>query len=329
MNEDAKNWQPTANIDTLKRRAQYLSDVRHFFAERDVWEVETPILSRAAPTAPYLDSFSTDYVPIGAQSKQTHYLQTSPEFAMKRLLAAGSGSIFQIARVFRNGEQGKYHSPEFTMLEWYRPELTLNQLMDEVNILLQQVFVFKPISRLSYRGLFEFYFKLNVFSCSDDTIKHCSLERIKGLPADFETDRDGWLELLMSHVVEPRLAAMKFPVFIYDFPASQAQLAKVKKDESGNDVAERFELYIDGVEIANGYNELLDVDELRRRFNNDNQQRRSQGKPEMPIDQHLLAAMQHGLPPCSGVALGLDRLMMLAINKSSIQKVLSFDYERA
>ena len=324
-----ENWQPSAEIETLKQRAQYLADVRLFFAERDVWEVETPILSQSAPTAPYLDSFTTDYSPIGSQLKQTHYLQTSPEFAMKRLLAAGSGSIYQLARVFRNGEQGRLHSPEFTMLEWYRPDLTLNQLIDEVNRLLQYVFHFKPISRLSYRGIFEFYLKLNVFSCPDDDIKHCALGHINSLPADFETDRDGWLELLMSHVIEPRLAAMNLPVFIYDFPASQAQLAKVIKDRDGNDVADRFELYIDGVEIANGYNELLDADELRQRFEKDNYQRRQQNKPEIPIDENLLAAMKSGLPECSGVALGLDRLIMLASNSQQIQAVQSFCFERA
>ena len=324
-----QDWQPSAKIETLQQRAQYLADIRLFFAERDVWEVETPILSQSAPTAPYLDSFTTNFMPIGSQSKQTYYLQTSPEFAMKRLLAAGSGSIYQIARVFRNGEQGRLHSPEFTMLEWYRPELTLNQLMDEVNILLQQVFHFKPISRLSYRGVFEFYLKLNVFSCSDDDIKHCALDHINSLPADFETDRDGWLELLMSHVIEPRLADMNLPLFVYDFPASQAQLAKVIKDRDGNDVADRFELYIDSVEIANGYNELLDADELRQRFENDNQQRQQQGKPEIPLDEHLLSAMQSGLPECSGVALGFDRLIMLATNKPHIQAVQSFYFEQA
>lgn len=328
MSLNETRWQPTAEIETLKRRAQYLADVRLFFAQRDVWEVETPILSPAAPTAPYLDSFTTDYIPMGSQSTQTHYLQTSPEFAMKRLLAANSGSIYQIAKVFRNGEQGKLHSPEFTMLEWYRIELTLNQLMDEVNTLLQQVFNFKPISRLSYRGLFEFFFKTNIFNCSDDTIKHHALERIKGLPSDLELDRDGWLELLMSHVIEPRLSAMNMPVFVYDFPASQAQLAKIKTDKSGNDVADRFELYIDGVEIANGYNELLDADELRQRFESDNQQRKTQNKPEISLDENLLAAMQSGLPQCSGVALGLDRLMILAMKKQAISEVQSFGFEK-
>lgn len=318
------NWQPTADISTLKRRAQYLADVRRFFAQRDVLEVETPILSHTAPTAPYMDSFTTDYIPLASTSKQTYYLQTSPEFTMKRLLAANSGSIYQIARVFRNGEQGRLHSPEFTMLEWYRPELSLNQLMDEVNTLVQEVFRLKQVSRLSYRGIFEFYLKINVLTCSSEQVKQCGLERIKGLPANLELDRDGWLELLMSHVIEPRLAAMNLSVFIYDFPASQAQLAKVKKDEAGNEVADRFELYIAGVEIANGYNELLDADELQKRFTKDNKQRQSEAKSEMPIDKNLLAAMKSGMPECSGVALGFDRVLMLALNKKDIQSVQSF-----
>jgi len=323
------NWQPSADIATLKRRAQYLADVRRFFAERDVLEVETPILSQAAPTAPYMDSFTTNFIPLGSSSKQAYYLQTSPEFAMKRLLAANSGSIYQIARVFRNGELGRLHSPEFTMLEWYRPELSLNQLMDEVNLLVQKVFGLKQISRLSYRGVFEFYLKINVFTCTVEQIKLCALTRISGLSDNLQLDRDGWLELLMSHVIEPRLAAMNLAVFIYDFPASQAQLAKIKKDEAGNNVADRFELYIEGVEIANGYNELLDADELHRRFTEDNKQRQDQAMLEMPMDNNLLAAMKSGMPHCSGVALGFDRLAMLALNKHGIGTVQSFTFDRA
>jgi lysyl-tRNA synthetase class 2 len=325
----ASNWQPTADIATIKRRAQYLADVRRFFAERDVLEVETPILSLAAPTAPYMDSFTTDFMPIGSSSKQAYYLQTSPEFAMKRLLAANLGSIYQIAHVFRNGEQGRLHSPEFTMLEWYRPELSLIQLMDEVNALVQQVFHLNSILRLSYRGVFEFYVKLNVLTCSDQQIEQCALALITGLPSDLELDRDGWLELLMSHIIEPRLAAMNLAVFIYDFPASQAQLAKIKKDDAGNDVADRFELYIKGVEIANGYNELLDADELQRRFNEDNKRRQEQSMVEMPIDNNLLAAMKSGMPECSGVALGFDRIVMLALNKQDIQAVQSFTFSHS
>jgi len=327
MSVDGKSWQPSASIETLKKRAQYLADVRLFFAERDVWEVETTILSTTASTAPYLDSFTTDYSPLGTNTKQMHYLQTSPEFAMKRLLAADSGSIYQIARVFRNGEQGKFHSPEFTMLEWYRPGLNLHQLIDEVNGLLQHAFQFAPVMRLSYRGVFEFFFKFNVLICSDDQIKHCARARINSLPDDFETDRDGWLELLISYVVEPKLVSLNLPLFIYDFPASQAQLAKIKYDQQGNAVADRFELYIGGVEIANGYNELLDTDELRQRFDYDNKQRKQQNKPVMPPDENLLAAMGHGLPECSGVAMGLDRLIMLAMNKQSISQVQSFGFE--
>jgi len=320
------NWQPSAEIDVLKKRAQYLADVRLFFAERDVWEVETPILSQAAPTAPYLDSFTTDYIPLGTETKYTHYLQTSPEFAMKRLLAVGSESIYQIAHVFRNGEQGRLHSPEFTMLEWYRTDFTLYQLMDEVNKLLQDVFSFNPICRMSYRGIFEFFTKLNIFICSDDEIREYAQERITGLPDDLELDRDGWLELIMSYVIEPCIAAFNLPLFIYDFPASQAQLARVITNNEGCLVADRFELYIDGVELANGYNELLDADELRQRFEQDNIKRAEQNKAAIPLDENLLAAMQEGMPECSGVAIGLDRLIMLAMKKQSLSEVQSFSF---
>lgn len=320
------DWQPSAELKILKRRAQLLADVRLFFAKRKVLEVETPILSSAAPTAPYLDSFQTDFIPLGTKEINTLYLQTSPEFTMKRLLAAGSGSIYQIAKVFRNGESGRQHSPEFTMLEWYRPELNLNQLMDEVNALFQQVFQFDSILRFSYRGIFELFCKFNVLNCTDDEIKQLALKRINGLPIDLQTDRDGWLGLLMSYVIEPRLSALKMSVFIYDFPASQAQLAKVAKDEQGNEVAKRFELYAGGMELANGYDELLDADELRLRFQQDNQQRKQQNKEPMPIDENLLAAMEAGLPQCTGVALGLDRLMMLVTDEHNINGVQSFSF---
>ena len=248
---------------------------------------------------------------------------------MKRLLAANSGSIYQIAHVFRNGEQGKYHSPEFTMLEWYRPGLTLHQLIDEVNTLMQNVFKFDAIMRLSYRGIFELFFKLNVLTCSDDEIKHCALARINSLESNLEIDRNGWLELLMSYVVEPKLAALNLPLFIYNFPASQAQLATIKQDQQGNEVADRFELYINGIELANGYNELLDANELRKRFEQDNQQRQQQGKIEMPLDEFLLAAMESGLPECSGVAIGFDRLLMVAMEKSEMAETQSFDFEQS
>lgn len=321
-----QHWQPTADIETLKQRAQYLADVRCFFSQRAIWEVDTPSLSQAAPTAPYMASFSTDYQPIGSEQSQTYYLHTSPEFAMKRLLAAGSGSIYQIAKVFRNGEQGRLHSPEFTMLEWYRPSLSLSELMDEVQALLSSVFKVIEFQRLSYQQLFKQYTNIDVLTCSDTEIQHYGKANINSLPADFETDRDGWLELIMSYLIEPKLTQC---TFIHDYPASQAQLAKVVKDEQGHDVADRFELYLNGVELANGYNELLDADELRKRFNADNLQRQQLNTPQIPIDENLLAAMEAGLPECSGVALGLDRLMMQVMAKDQISDVLSFNLERS
>jgi elongation factor P--(R)-beta-lysine ligase len=320
------DWQPSAEIKILKRRAQLLADVRLFFANRNVLEVETPILSSAAPTAPYLDSFQTDFIPLGTQETHIYYLQTSPEFTMKRLLASGSGSIYQIAKVFRNGESGRQHSPEFTMLEWYRPELNFEQLMTEVDDLLQLTAKTKPAERFCYQYVFQQYLSLDVFTCTDDVLKQLTRTHIEGMNDNWLMNRDDCLELLMSHVIEPKLAKLDSPVFIYDFPASQSQLAKISKDKNNNDIAKRFELYADGMELANGYDELLDADELCRRFEQDNQQRKQQNKSEMPIDENLLAAMKAGLPQCTGVALGLDRLMMLVAGKDNVSGVQTFGF---
>ena len=309
------------DIEIIKGRARIVSDIRHFFSQRHVLEVDTPILSRAAPTAPYLESFKTEFIPMGSIDKASYYLQTSPEFAMKVLLAGGSGSIYQIAKVFRNGERGRLHSPEFTMLEWYRPELNLEELMDEVAALLQTITSYSESVRFSYKEVFSQYLNINVLVCSKDELQKLAIKKLPSFSGDFYLDRDGWLELLMSQVIEPELASLKKPVFIYNFPASQAQLAKVKLDNDSEQVAARFELYAGGLEVANGYDELLDAKELRKRFEYDNQQRLKLGKAEMPIDEKLLAAMGLGLPPCTGVALGLDRLLMLAMNKESIDSV--------
>jgi len=318
------DWQPSAELKILKRRAQLLADVRHFFAQRNVLEVETPILSSAAPTAPYLDSFQTDFIPLGTQEIHAFFLQTSPEFTMKRLLAAGSGSIYQIAKVFRNGESGRQHSPEFTMLEWYRPELNFDQLMVEIDDLLQLTTKTKPAEKFSYQDVFQQHLKVDVFTCTDDVLKQLAKIHIEGADDSWLMNRDDCLELLMSHIIEPKLAELHSPVFIYDFPASQSQLAKTDKDKNNNDVAKRFELYAGGMELANGYDELLDADELRLRFQQDNQQRKQQDKTPMPIDENLLAAMEAGLPQCTGVALGLDRLMMLVTGEDNISGVQSF-----
>ena len=322
-----QDWQPTASINTLKRRAQLLADIRRFFAGRDVLEVETPILSQAAPTATYLDSFTTAYQPPGSNAI-SYYLQTSPEFPMKRLLAAGSGDIYQIARVFRNGELGRLHNPEFTMLEWYRPALDYSGLMQEVDDLLQQVGAMPAALRISYHQAFQQYLELDIEQRDVQTLKQTALSLISGLPADWQTDYDGWLEMLMSEVIEPRLSQLKKPVIVYDFPSSQAQLAKIHHNADGIPVAARFEVYAGGLELANGYDECLDAAELRSRFEADNEKRNQQGKPLMPIDDHLLAAIENGLPPCTGVALGLDRLMLLLVDKPSLDDVLSFGFER-
>ena len=314
------------DIEIIKGRARIVSDIRHFFSQRHVLEVDTPILSRAAPTAPYLESFKTEFIPMGSIDKASYYLQTSPEFAMKVLLAGGSGSIYQIAKVFRNGERGRLHSPEFTMLEWYRPELNLEELMDEVAALLQTITSYSESVRFSYKEVFSQYLNINVLVCSKDELQKLAIKKLPDFSGDFYLDRDGWLELLMSQVIEPELASLKKPVFIYNFPASQAQLAKVKLDNDGEQVAARFELYAGGLEVANGYDELLDAKELRKRFEYDNQQRLKLGRAEMPIDEKLLAAMDLGLPPCTGVALGLDRLLMLAMNKESIDCVQNLPF---
>lgn len=322
------DWQPNADIDTLKRRAQLLADVRLFFAERDVLEVDTPILSHAGPTATYLDSFNSLYQPPGSDAI-TYYLQTSPEFAMKRLLAAGSGDIYQIAKVFRNGELGRQHNPEFTMLEWYRPALDYHGLMDEVDLLLQQVANMPEAVRLNYQEAFVQYAGLNIQQLETEALRQAALKAIHSLPEDWQTDRDGWLELLMSEVIEPQLIALKRPVIIYDFPDSQAQLAKVYRNSDGDRVAARFEVYAGGLELANGYDECLDAQELRQRFEADNLARQVQGKALMPVDEHLLAATESGLPPCTGVALGLDRLLMLVTGKNVLAETLSFGFERS
>ncbi len=311
----------------LKRRAQLYSDVRHFFAQREVMEVQTPVLSHAAPTAPYLDSFSTSFQQGSQQTPL--YLQTSPEFAMKRLLAAGSGPIFQICPVFRNGEAGRLHSPEFTMLEWYQPGFALTDLMTEVDALLQQLLSTAPARRLTYQQAFREGLSIDVMTCDTETLRQLALANIPGLTSDWQSTRDGWLELLMSEVIEPTFKIGDAPVMVYDFPASQAQLAKTYQNNEGVEVAARFEVYAGGLELANGYYELLDAAVLADRFAKDNLQRQQQGLPVMPVDQQLLSAMQTGLPDCSGVALGLDRLLMLMSGSNELADISSIPFYEA
>lgn len=323
-----KDWQPSASLDHLKRRAQFLTEIRRFFYQRDVLEVDTPILSHAAPTAPYLDSFTTEYIAAGGQ-KTPCYLHTSPEFAMKRLLAAGLGDIYQIAKVFRNGEKGRHHSPEFTMLEWYRPSLNYHQLMAEVDDLLQSVVGLPAAVKLSYQQVFSQYLAIDVSDVSEQQLKQFAICKITSLPDDWQADKDGWLELLMSELIEPQLALSGQPYIIYDFPASQAQLAKLHRSDDGAVVAARFEVYARGLELANGYDECLDANELSQRFAKDNLIRQRQGKAMMPMDQNLIAAVNAGLPACTGVAIGVDRLLMLNLGVNDINAVSSFRFEQS
>lgn len=316
-------WQPTASRDALKSRAQQLNYVRGFFAQRGVLEVETPVLGRYGVTDVNLEGIPA---PIGDGDDQNGWLQTSPEYHMKRLLAAGYGSIFQVARVFRQGERGRRHNPEFSMLEWYREGFTDVDLMAEVAELVCGWLECAWPEVLSYREAVRSIAGFDPMTISDhDLRQYCQQwlepEQLAGL------GRDGCLDLVMSFRVEPELGREK-PVFITRYPASQAALARVSI-EDGYAVAHRFELYSQGLELCNGYWELIDPEEQKQRFAADNRQRRALGKPEMAVDQALMDALQAGLPECSGVALGLDRLLMLKLGASHIEEVLAFPAERA
>lgn len=319
-------WRPTASLENLQRRAAILAAVRRFFAEREVLEVETPVLIGASAADPNLDSLSLAYNGPGAPASRRLWLQTSPEFAMKRLLAAGSGCIYQICRAFRVDERGRRHNPEFTMIEWYRLGFDHHQLMDEVTALATMVLGSRPVELLSYRDAFRRFAKIDPFACTVSALRACATAHQIPLPDLPDDDRDGWLDLLFSEAVAPRLGQAKFS-YICDFPASQAALARLRV-EDGIEVAERFELFIDGLEIANGYHELTDPKEQRQRFEQERAHRLAIGQPESSVDERLLAALAAGLPNCAGVALGFDRLVMLAVGAERIDEVMAFPIER-
>jgi len=320
------DWKPSASLTMLKIRARLLQRIRAFFQEREVLEVETPLLSSAAVTDPHIESYAIKH----SQHGKLRYLHTSPEFAMKRLLAAGSGSIYQVCKVFRQGEVGRQHNPEFTMLEWYRLGFDHQQLMAEVDSLLRELLdgylTLGDTQRLTYEDAFVQYAGLDPHSASIDQLQAKVKEQGIDVTGLDENHKDPWLDLLMTHVVEAALPR-ECPVFIYDYPASQAALARIRQDDPP--VAERFELYIYGMELANGFHELADAQEQRQRFVADNQMRAAAGLSSMPIDEDFLAALDAGLPACAGVALGVDRLVMLAAGAKSISEVLAFDTERA
>jgi lysyl-tRNA synthetase class 2 len=315
-------WQPGATRDVLAARAALVRAVRAFFEARGVLEVDTPILSAHATVDRHIESIAT---------ADGGWLQTSPEFAMKRLLCAGSGPIWQIAPAFRRGEAGRHHNPEFRLLEWYRPGFTHLELMDEVEALVQAlgVGIGGAFERLTYRDAFGRHAGLDPFVATVAELQARAQATGRApttVDADEASDRDFWLDLLMSHVVGPPLGAAR-PTFLFDFPASQCALARVRAGDPP--VAERFELFWHGVELANGFHELADAVEQRRRFEADQAARRARGLRVPPYDAHLVAALETGLPPCAGVALGIDRLFMLRENLPDIAAAMAFDASRA
>lgn len=322
LSHDHADYQPSCGLDALKARAQLYRQLRAFFDAREVLEVETPVISHAAVTDVHLASVAAERHIDGRLQRQ--YLQTSPEFPMKRLLACGSGPIYQICKVFRDDEHGRKHNSEFTMLEWYRPGMSLKGLMHEVTDLLNVVLAtrfaeVRPMI-LSYKHAFMQRLELNPLQASLAELKQ-SARRV-GLDIDLGDDRLAYIDLLFSHMVEPSLG-FDTPVFLTDFPPEMASLAKVKQDEDGEWVAARFELYIEGLELANAYDELIDAEVLLQRFLQDNAERQQRGLEEVPIDHRLLAALPH-MPECSGIALGIDRLLMVIQQKHRLSEVIGF-----
>ncbi|MBI5448556.1 MAG: elongation factor P--(R)-beta-lysine ligase [Gammaproteobacteria bacterium] len=326
--QKSSGWRPSASINTLKQRAGILSALRHFFEKRGVLEVETPQLSHAVGTDPFLHYFSTDFSLPNIPSTHMLYLQTSPEFAMKRLLAAHSGPIFQICKAYRNGEVGHLHNPEFTLLEWYQPGFDHHALIQDVDLLLQSVLHSQPGHSISYQALFETHFHFNPHTATLEEIRKKALSRAHSWENSLidRFDKDTWLQYLLATFIEPTLG-QESPCYVYDFPQSQAALARLRREDTFF-VAERFEVYVKGIELGNGFHELCDPDEQKQRFLNDLQIRETQRCPLPPLDQHFLAALS-SLPPCAGIAMGIDRLIMLATQASSIKEVLSFPFENS
>ncbi|TKI08507.1 elongation factor P--(R)-beta-lysine ligase [Martelella alba] len=325
MSETA-SWQPSATIARLLKRAAVVAQIRRFFTDRGLLEVETPAMSQATVTDVHLSPFQTQFVGPGAAHGLTLYLMTSPEYHMKRLLAAGSGPIFQLCRSFRNEEAGQYHNPEFTMLEWYRPHYDMYRLMNEVDDLLQQTLDCHPAETVSYQQVFIRHIGLDPLSAEKAQLYDAALKLELAEACTPDDDRDTLLQLLFAMGVEPQIGHEK-PTFVYHFPATQASLAEISTED--HRVADRFEAYFKGVELANGFRELTDATEQRQRFVQDNRKRAAKGLPQQPIDERLLEALSHGIPECAGVALGVDRLVMLALKAESLSEVLAFPVDRA
>lgn len=323
------SWMPSASRDAIRLRAWVNRLVREFFHARDVLEVETPVMSLAGNTDPNIASFSLEFSGRTDGAPRTRWLRTSPEFALKRLLAAGVGDCYELGRVFRDGEAGGRHNPEFTMLEWYRVGWDHLQLIDEtaelVRAALSLVGRDAAVRVLRYRDLYREGLGIDPFTAGNDELR-AALGDIQIDPAGLV--RDDWLDLLMTHRLQPAFSPDEL-LAIIDYPASQCALAKLREDGDGHAVAERFELYLGPIELANGYHELLDAAEQGARFARDGDVRRGRNDSVPPTDTRLLAALAAGMPTCAGVALGIDRLLMAMLGTPRIADVLAFDFARA
>ena len=312
------DWQPGISQDRLRQRSRVLAGLRSFFQQRDCIEVDVPVLATTSVTDLNIESISTSV------SQTAGYLQTSPEYFMKRLLAAGSGDIFCLGKAFRSGEAGDRHNPEFALLEWYRCGWNEHQLMDEVAELICSLMPDTAIEKFTYAQLFALHLQLDPHRAELGQLQQLAVEA--GSAAWADESRANCLDLLFSVVIEPRLP--EGLVFVCDYPACQAALAECHTDGEGRNVSRRFEAFLNGMELANGYYELTSLSEQSKRFAEDQQGRRAAGKPEMEVDQRLLAALESGLPRCAGVALGVDRLLMQITGATSIDQVLPFSWSR-
>lgn len=321
------NWQPSARFEALRLRARLNATIRAFFAQREVLEVETPILSQAGNTDPNIASFSLQFGGHVDAGPRQRWLRTSPEFPLKRLLAAGFGDCYELGRVFRDGEAGGRHNPEFTMLEWYRLGWDHRRLIEETAALVQEALALvgrqATLQWISYHDLYRQQLDLDPATASEAQLR-AALGDIVIDPQGL--GRDDWLDLLMTHRLQPGFPDDQL-LAVYDYPASQCALARVRADAVP--VAERFELYLGPLELANGYHELADGNEQRQRFVRDGQVRHARGEPTPALDEHLLAALEAGFPHCAGVAMGVDRLLMAMLGTPRIADVLAFDFARA
>ncbi|WP_343154233.1 elongation factor P--(R)-beta-lysine ligase [Buchnera aphidicola] len=321
-----KSWKPSASIQDLVKRSEIITKIRSFFLEKKILEVETPLLSKATVTDINLIPFETNYFSSENNLNQLKlWLITSPEYHMKRLLAAKSGPIYQICHSFRNQEYGQYHNPEFTILEWYQNSCSMKKFIYQIDLFFQDVLQFKKSEKISYQDVFIKYLNVDPFSTQLSELHKISKKFNLAHLTFSEKNLNTLIETLFTLIIEPLLGQEK-PVFIYNFPVAQASLAAVNNKD--HRVAERFEIFFKGIELGNGFYELTNYLENKERLINNNKKRYEMNLTLQKIDNNFLNAIYYGLPPCSGVAIGIDRLIMIALNKKNIEEVISFSFDR-